>query len=138
MLIVCYIYYIFSCFLAFYTTIALKSYMYIPLTFSSRMFSVTCLMHFCSYNCHAKYIQYNGSCAKVLFPDLKQACTTSIALYSLSIIGETSPWPYPLLVPSSVALATASFPSLSSDKFAISSLDHPYRSTLLLGPETEK
>ena len=37
-----------------------------------------------------KDIQYHGSCAKVLFPDLKEAYTTSIAVYSLiSIIGNT-------------------------------------------------
>ena len=62
----------------------------------------------------------------VLFPDLTQAYTTNIAVYSLSIIGDT--------VPSSVTLATCSFPSSSSDMFTISSyLDHPNRRTLCFG-----
>ena len=70
---------------------------------SHRMFLVTCFMDFCSYDCHAKDIQYHGSCAKASFPDLKQAYTTSIAVYSLSIIETLSslmlPWPHPLSHP---------------------------------------
>eukprot|EP00731_Ephydatia_muelleri_P026014 Em0018g114a len=104
--------------LAFYTTIAFKSY--IPNNFLIE--NITCFMDF--EDCHTKDIQYHGSCKKVFLPDFKQAYATSIAVYSLSIIGTT--------VPSSVAMATSSFPSSSSGKFAISLyLDHPNRRTVL-------
>ena len=37
---------------------------YILPTLSYRMFLVTCFMDFCSYDFHAKDIQYHGSCQK--------------------------------------------------------------------------
>ena len=66
------------------------------------MFLVTCFMicvHMIVTQCH-------GSSEKVLFPNLKQGYTTSIAVYSLSIIGHT--------ISSSFTLATTSLTSSSS------------------------
>ena len=66
------------------------------------MFLVTCFIDFCSNDCHAKDIQYHGHCEKSRPQTLnKDMDTTSIAVYSLSIIGDTvpSPWPHPLSCP---------------------------------------
>ena len=88
------------CFLAFYTISAFKSY--IPPTLKCLIenhYVFSYLFHgFIFIRLSRKDIQYHRSCAKVSFPDLKQAY---IAVYSFSIIGHT--------VLSSIALVTSSF-----------------------------
>ena len=85
--------FLFTCYLLLdlsFLAFSFKSY--ISPTFSQlfHAFLLSCIGHTVPH----------GSCAKVSFPDLTQAYTTSIAVYSLSIIGDT--------VPSSITMATSS------------------------------